>query len=156
MNGSPSRKSMKSPKKARPSTAVNGALSSSPTRQSVTVTRQSNSNISIIREINETDNIAQEKDIEIERLRTTCGQLAARVTITEDIENQNVTLKTRLAATEDMNERQQNELNLLRGQIVQLNSDNNNLFSGLICLGNSITRFARTGVTGGHCFALLS
>lgn len=105
MNNSPTRKSLKSPKKARPSTAVNQVLANSPTRTSVTYTRQSISNINIIREINETDNVAQEKDIEIERLRTTCSQLAAQVAITDDIKNQNDTLKRRLAASDELNNR---------------------------------------------------
>ena len=49
--------------------------------------QQVNSNLNIVREINRTDNISQDKDIEIERLRTTCASLAAQVAITKDIKD---------------------------------------------------------------------
>ena len=55
--------------------------------------QQVNSNLNIVREINRTDNISQDKDIEIERLRTTCASLAAQVAITKDIKDQNEMLK---------------------------------------------------------------
>lgn len=76
-----------------------------------------------MREINVEDNIAQEKDIEIERLRTTCSALAAKVSITEDIQNQNVVLKRRLASTEELNDQQQQQINKLHQEVKDLRSE---------------------------------
>ena len=111
---SPARK--QSPKKGRPSTAVQPG---SPARKSLVIERHNISQINIVREINRVDNLSQEKDIEIERLRTTCDQLYARVAITEDIQNQNQVLKRRLASVEDFNERLQAENKQLRTELDQ-------------------------------------
>ena len=66
-------------RKSSPKKAARGSvLVSSPTmRKSITKVETKLSQINIVREINQEDNIAQEKDIEIERLRTTCAQLAS-------------------------------------------------------------------------------
>ena len=76
-----------------------------------------------MREINVQDNIAQEKDVEIERLRTTCDQLAARVSITEDVQNQNEVLKRRLASTEELNNQQHAQINSLHQEVRGLRSE---------------------------------
>ena len=47
--------------------------------------------------------MAQEKDVEIERLRTTCAALAAKAAVNEDVMAQNETLKKRLAMVEAEN-----------------------------------------------------
>ena len=44
-------------------------------------------NANIVREQNRADNLAQDKDIEIERLRTTAHALNQQVDITEDIKH---------------------------------------------------------------------
>ena len=49
-------------------------------------------NANIVREHNRADNLAQDKDIEIERLRTTAHALNQQVDITEDIKHQNYSL----------------------------------------------------------------
>ena len=46
----------------------------------------------IVREQNREDNLAQEKDVEIDRLRTTAFALNTQVNITDEMKNQNQNL----------------------------------------------------------------
>ena len=91
---SPQRKSMKSPNKARPSTAV-----ISP-KKFAGMDRSSFSQITIIEQLNGIEIQGQDKDIEIERLQTTCFTLNNQVSITQDLKQENAMLRNRLSENE--------------------------------------------------------
>ena len=80
-NLSPKRKS---PTKSRPSTAI------SPKKGQSILLRAGEfsnlANITIIEELNGQEIVSQDKDIEIERLKTTCFTLNNKVSVTEDVQ----------------------------------------------------------------------
>ena len=87
---SPARKSHASPKKGRPSTAVHTVKT---TTHAITNQFQEEINALMIS--------GQEKDIEIDRLKTTCYTLNNKVSVTEDLHNEIAVLKRRLAENEN-------------------------------------------------------
>jgi hypothetical protein len=57
-------------------------------------------NFNIVREVSGKDIIQQDKDIEIERLKTTCFNLNNKAAIAEDLRQENEMLKRRLEENE--------------------------------------------------------
>lgn len=90
-------------------------------------------NIQIIAELNGKDIITQDKDIEIERLQTTCVTLNNRVTITEDLQSNIEVLQRRLADSEAIRAKQTDDINSLTAECQQkdrtINSLNNTVAS---------------------------
>jgi hypothetical protein len=60
------------------------------------------SQIRIIQEVNGQEIIDQDKDIEIERLQTTCASLNNKASVAEDLAMEIETMKRRLAYSEEM------------------------------------------------------
>lgn len=63
-------------------------MASSPNKWKVLASKI-NTNMNIVKEMNREDNLAQEKDIEIERLRTTAAALNSQVNLTDDMKQKN-------------------------------------------------------------------
>ena len=101
MYSSPSRKTgASSPKKnKRPETATSPKKTSS---IAVSISQKAYSQIKIIEELNGHEIVSQDKDIEIERLQTTCQSLNNRLRILEDRRADNEVLKKRLAESEQI------------------------------------------------------
>ena len=95
--------SFNSPKKSvRPSTAM------SP-KKSVVVKSQW-SEMQIIQELNGQEIKTQDRDIEIERLQTTCLTLNNKVSIVDDLMGENTVLKKRLEESENIRGLQKEEI----------------------------------------------
>ena len=97
------RSSIGSPKKARPSTAI------SPKKASV-IYNSNISQIQIIEELNGQAIATQDKDIEIERLQTTCYSLNNKASVTDDLHQEVEVLKRRLRESEDARENLKKEV----------------------------------------------
>jgi len=72
-----------------------------------------------VREVSGKDIIAQDKDIEIERLKTTCFNLNNKAAIAEDLRQENEMLKKRLAENERARNNLEAENNSLRSDLSQ-------------------------------------
>lgn len=72
------------------------------------------SQINIIEELNGKEIISQEKDIEIERLTTTCQNLSSRLNVYQDRQSDNDMLKKRLLESEQKISQLQQENATLR------------------------------------------
>lgn len=72
-----------------------------------------------MREVSGKDIIAQDKDIEIERLKTTCFNLNNKAAIAEDLRQENEMLKKRLAENERARNNLEAENNSLRSDLSQ-------------------------------------
>jgi len=72
-----------------------------------------------VREVSGKDIIAQDKDIEIERLKTTCFNLNNKAAIAEDLRQENEMLKKRLAENERARNNLESENNSLRSDLSQ-------------------------------------
>lgn len=72
-----------------------------------------------MREVSGKDIIAQDKDIEIERLKTTCFNLNNKAAIAEDLRQENEMLKKRLAENERARNNLESENNSLRSDLSQ-------------------------------------
>ena len=81
------------------------------------------SQIKIIEELNGQEIISQDKDIEIERLQTTCQSLNNRLRILEDRRADNEVLKKRLAESEQIRMTQEQKINQLQEENGTLRSD---------------------------------
>lgn len=68
------------------------------------------SQINIIEELNGKEIISQEKDIEIERLTTTCQNLSSRLNVYQDRQSDNDMLKKRLLESEQFRMAQEQQL----------------------------------------------
>ena len=64
----------------------------------------------IIQELNGREIITQDRDIEIERLQTTCLTLNNKVSIVDDLIGENTVLKNRLAESENIRGLQKEEI----------------------------------------------
>ena len=67
-------------------------------------------NITIIEELNGQEITSQDKDIEIERLKTTCFTLNNKVSVTEDVQQENAILRKRLSENEQIRQNMKAEL----------------------------------------------
>ena len=105
MSSPSKRNTLGSPKKGRPSTAVTHSFSPKKSMGSVAI-----SQIQIISELNGQDIKSQDKDIEIERLQTTCFNLNNKVSVTEDLLQECEILKRRLAESENIRNIQKEEI----------------------------------------------
>jgi hypothetical protein len=72
-----------------------------------------------VREVSGKDIIAQDKDIEIERLKTTCFNLNNKAAIAEDLRQENEMLKKRLAENEVARNNLEGENRSLRSDLSQ-------------------------------------
>ena len=88
------RNSMASPKKGRPSTAV------SPKKHQSVIYNTNLTQLNIIEELNGQEISDQNKDIEIERLQTTCYSLNNKASVTDDLHQEVEVLNRRLAESE--------------------------------------------------------
>jgi len=124
-----------SPEKVRPQTgyqspvgkfrrAGSGRLLRSPPRRSVDVQKaqagRTNTTINIIQELNGQRIESQSKDLEIERLTTTCQALNARARIAEELENTIKVLQNRLVEGEVISGRYEEELHAKEKTIISL------------------------------------
>ena len=129
MYSSPSRKGLKngaSPKKSkRPETATSPKKAGNNTTFSVSP--RAYQHIKIIEELNGQDIVSQDKDIEIERLQTTCQSLNNRLRVLEDRRADNEVLKKRLAESEQIRKTQEQKINELQQENASLRSDMNDL-----------------------------
>ena len=64
--------------------------------------------INIIKELNGKEIISQDKDIEIERLKTTCFNLNNKAVVADDLQNDIEILKTRLHESEEARQELEN------------------------------------------------
>ena len=76
-------------------------------------------NFNIVREMSGKDITQQDKDIEIERLKTTCFNLNNKAAIAEDLRQENEMLKKRLAENERARNALESENNSLRSDLSQ-------------------------------------
>ena len=129
-NLSPARKSLKSPNKARPSTAASPKKSFAQQSILVKAGEFSNlANITIIEELNGQEIVSQDKDIEIERLQTTCFTLNNKLSVTEAVQQENAILRKRLQENEqirqnmkaEMDQYERNRLEYERSRLQQEN-----------------------------------
>lgn len=97
------RSPVKSPKKSRPQTGltkVNSSLNQSAMNDAFRYKYLNEGSYNIIREVTGQDILAQDKDIEIERLKTTCQNLNNKAAISDDLRSENEILKRRLEESE--------------------------------------------------------
>ena len=81
------------------------------------------SQIKIIEELNGQEIISQDKDIEIERLQTTCQSLNNRLRILEDRRADNEVLKKRLAELQEENGTLRSDMKILMEQKTKLQNE---------------------------------
>lgn len=104
----PVNKRTKSPTKAKSTIATGKAGAATINVSSLMIEQVTSFNI--IKELNNEDIEKQDCQIENERLKTTCYTLNNKVAIVEDIQHENETLKRRLAESEEMRQKQQEEI----------------------------------------------
>lgn len=114
----------KSPKKGRPSTdAMKKVQSMNMSVMSEGVRVSYVNNFNIVREVNGKEIVNQDKDIEIERLKTTCYNLNHKASIAEDLKTENEMLKRRIEEFENVRSKIESENQSLRQENKSLRSD---------------------------------
>ena len=80
-------------------------------------------NFNIVREMSGKDITQQDKDIEIERLKTTCFNLNNKAAIAEDLRQENEMLKKRIQEYEHARSQMESENSSLKQEVRSLRSD---------------------------------
>lgn len=87
------------------------------------VRRDTEPKYSIVRELNPNDLPTQDKEIEIERLQTTCANLSSVAAITEDLKAEVIMLKRRLEESERERDTLEKSNQVLTAQVSSLKQD---------------------------------